>query len=237
MISKPNEMKYCNKLIKGYSKYNDLQSKKCHLPEAHEGKCKEFPFLNHLRKDFKLIANKIKRDATMTTGAAWKSEDAGPNRIPRWVMLESDETLKSYGINMGNLKDGVIAKLREKSADYNACIRVAIKLTWLVYQMEGAPECPQATKSYLEEHFGAMNQLTVCAICLDKLPFELFHTAKRGKANIETCHLNPRIHDSNNVGFAHRECNIAQGNKSLDEFYEWIYEILVRADKIQDSSS
>jgi len=225
-------MKYCNKVIEGGSKYKDLQNKKCHLLKGHEGKCEEFPFLNHLRKDFKRIADKIKRDATMTTGAAWKSEDAGPNRILRWVMLESDEILKTYGINMDNLKDGVVAKLREKAADYDACIQVAVKLTWLVYQMGGAPECPQVTKSYLENHCGTMNQPTVCAICLDKLSFELFHTAKRGKANLETCHLNPRIHDANNVGFAHRECNIAQGNKSLDEFYEWIYQILIRAGKI-----
>lgn len=237
MISKPNEMKYCNKVIKGRSKYNDLQNKKCHLPEGHEGKCEEFPFLNHLRKDFKRVADKIKRDATMTTGAIWKSEDAGPNRILRWVMLESDETLKEYGINMGNLKDGVVAKLREKAADYNACIQVAIQLTYLVYQMEAAPKCPPDIKSYLENHLGTMHQTTVCAICLDKLSFNLFHSAKRGKANLETCHLNPRIHDANNVGFAHRECNIAQGNKSLVEFYEWIEGILIRAGKIQDTAS
>ena len=93
MISKLEEMKYCEKKIEGRSKYKDIQGKKCHLPDGHIGKCQEFPFLNHLRTNFKRIADKIKRDATMTTGAAWKSEDAGPNRILRWVMLESDETL------------------------------------------------------------------------------------------------------------------------------------------------
>ena len=77
-----------------------------------------------------------------------------------------------------------------------------------------------------------MNNTTVCAICLDEIAFDLFHSAKRGKANLETCHLNPRIHDPNNVGFGHRECNIAQGNKSLDEFYEWIESILSRANRI-----
>lgn len=225
-------MKYCNKTIDGRSKYKDLQSKKCHLPDGHQGKCQEFPFLNHLKIDFKRIADKIKRDSTMTTGAAWKSEDAGPNRILRWVMLESDDKLLEYGINMSNLKDGVIAKLREKAADYDSCIQVAIKLTWLVYQMKGAPECPKEIKQYLESHFGEMNNITVCSICLDTIPFELFHSAKRGKANLETCHLNPRIHDSSNVGFGHRECNIAQGNKSLDEFYDWITAILKRAGKI-----
>lgn len=225
-------MKYCHKTIVGRSKYEALQSKKCHLPSNHIGKCQEFPFLNHLRANHKRIADKIKRDATMTTGAAWKSEDAGPNRILRWVMLESDEKLLEYGIDMTKLKNGVVAKLREKSASYDACIQVAIKLTWLVYQMEGASECPKHIKIYLENHFGKMNNLTVCVICLDKIPFDLFHAAKRGKAHLETCHLNPRLHDSSNVGFGHRECNIAQGNKSLNEFYDWITGILKRAKRI-----
>lgn len=225
-------MDYCNKEIDGRSKYKELQIKKCHLPKGHNGRCQEFPFLNHLKIDFKRISDKIKRDSTMTTGAAWKSEDAGPNRILRWVMLESDEKLLEFGINMENLKDGVIAKLREKAADYDSCIQVAIKLTWLVYQMNGAPECPTNIKEYLESHYGEMNNSTVCAICLDEIAFDLFHSAKRGKANLETCHLNPRIHDPNNVGFGHRECNIAQGNKSLDEFYDWIQSILLRANRI-----
>lgn len=222
-------MNYCNKEISSTSKYEDLQNKKCHLPIGHNGKCIEFPFLVHLNKEYKRISDKIKRDSTMTTGAAWKSEDAGPNRILRWVMLESDENLKNYGINMENLKDGVIAKLREKAADYDSCIQVAIKLTWLVYQMDGAPICPNDIKTYLESHFGPMNKSTTCAICLDKIAFDLFHSAQRGRANLETCHLNPRMHDSENVGFGHRECNIAQGNKSLEEFYKWIEEILERS--------
>ena len=222
-------MKYCYKGISSRSKYDKLQSKKCHLEKGHSGSCSEFPFLKHLSKDFKRISEKIKRDSTMTTGAAWKSEDAGPNRILRWVMLESDENLKKYGINMENLKDGVVAKLREKSADYDSCIQVAIKLAWLVYQMEGAPECPNNIKEYLESHFGEMSNTTTCAICLDTIPFDLFHSAQRGKANLETCHLNPRLHDPMNVGFGHRECNIAQGNKTLDEFYEWISAILDRS--------
>lgn len=222
-------MNYCNRVIPSTSKFEELQAKKCHLPNGHEGRCSEFPFLSHLKQEHPRVCEKIKRDATMTTGAAWKSEDAGPNRILRWVMLESDENLKRFDINMENLKEGVKAKLREKAAGYDSCIQVAIKLTWLVYQMEGAPECPPDIRRYLEQHFGAMNTSGDCVICRDKISFELFHTAQRGKANLETCHLNPRLHDPENVGFGHRECNIAQGNKTLDEFYSWIENILKRA--------
>lgn len=43
----------------------------------------EFPFLAHLAKTHPAVAKKIIRDSVMTTGAAWKSEEAGPNRILR----------------------------------------------------------------------------------------------------------------------------------------------------------
>lgn len=126
-------MEFCNKIIPTRSQYAEVAEHKCHCPKGHHGKCEEFPFLNHLKSINKQVAEKIKRDATMTTGAAWKSADAGPNRILRWVMLLDDEELLKYGINMRELKPGVIAKLREKAADYDSCVLVAAKLTWLVY--------------------------------------------------------------------------------------------------------
>lgn len=222
-------MKFCNKIIPTRSQYSNVADHKCHCLEGHSGKCNEFPFLEHLKIVAPSVANKIKRDATMTTGAAWKSEDAGPNRILRWVMMLDDETLLKYGLDMSKLKPGVIAKLREKAADYDSCILVAAKLTWLVYQMENAPIPPENIKNYLENLFGKMKpNSTLCVICRLPLDFKLFELATRGKAAIETCHKNPRMHNSDNVGFGHRECNIAQGNKSLDEFYSWIEGINTR---------
>lgn len=225
-------MEFCGKPIKKRSKYAKLYQPCCHLPKGHKGKCEEFPFLNHLKKVDKKVAEKIKRDATMTTGASWKSEDAGPNRILRWVMLENDDTLLEYGINMEELKPQVIDKLREKAADYNTCVLVAAKLTWLVYQMKNAPIPPQKIQMYLEDLFGPMRKdSTVCVVCRLPLDYNLFSRATRGRALIETCHKNPRIHNPDNVGFGHRECNIAQGNKSLSEFYDWIRDILNRVDQ------
>lgn len=224
-------MNFCNKIIPSRSKYADLQPSRCHLPVGHSGRCCEMPFLSHLKDCAPQVAQKIKRDATMTTGAAWKSTDAGPNRILRWVMMESDETLLRYGIDMNELKPGIVAKLREKAADYDSCIMVAAELTWMAYQMEHAPACPPDIKAYLEGLFGPMDVPTKCVICRLPLDFEDFNKAKRGKAEIETCHKNPRDHSPNNVGFGHRECNIAQGAKTLDEFYIWIRDILRRVDK------
>jgi len=144
-------------------------------------------------------------------------------------MMLSDEELLDYGLDMSQLKPGIVSKLREKSADYDSCILVATKLTWLAYQMMNAPAPPQDIKEYLKELFGTMQMgSTLCEICKLPIDFNLFALAVRGKAEIETCHMNPRLHNPDNVGFGHRECNIAQGAKTLDEFYDWIEGILDR---------
>lgn len=222
-------MELCKKEISSNSKYKNVSKKYCHREHGHTGRCLEYPYLNHLKKTYKKVADKIVRDSTMTTGAAWKSNDAGPNRILRWVMLLSDEELLQFGLDMSLMKPGVVAKLREKSATYEECMLVAGKLTSLVYQMPDAPICPEEIQNYLEERFGAfIKNSTTCIVCREPLSFKLFAVAKRGKAEIETAHSNPRTHSDGNVGFAHRDCNIAQGNKTLDEFYAWIEGILVR---------
>lgn len=225
-------MRLCIKNLPIRSKYKKIAEKKCYREHGHSGGCKEFPYLSDLAEHHPRVANKIKRDATKTTGAAWKSEDAGPNRIDRWVMLQSDETLMQFGLNMKALKSTVVAKLREKAATYEDCMNVAAKLTWLAYQMPDAPACPREIKSYLESRFGAMVLgPTTCIVCKEPLSFSLFENARRGKAEIETAHSNPREHNQENVGFAHRACNIAQGNKTLGEFYEWIAGILERTNR------
>lgn len=222
----------CNLDLTLRGKYRDVAKKKCHLPMGHAGRCEEFPYLADLSINHPRVANKIKRDATKTTGAAWSSEDAGPNRIDRWVMLLSDEELLSYGINMAGLKPGVVSKLREKSATYEDCMSVAVKLTWLAYQMPEAPACPESIKLYLESRIGSMRKnSTTCIVCRSPLSFSLFENAQRGRAEIETAHSSPREHNERNVGFAHRECNIAQGNKTLDQFYDWISGISSRIGK------
>ena len=203
--------------------YRDLVVKKCYLPSGHTGRCQEFPYLVQFNAEAPRVANKIKRDATKTTGAAWASNEAGPNRIDRWVMLENDAVLLEYGINMAGLSQSVQNKLREKAATYEDCMAVAAKLTWHAYQMPDAPLCEASTQQYLESRFGRMiPNSTCCIVCCLPLSFSLFDNAVRGKAEIETAHKSPRQHNEDNVGFAHRECNIAQGNKTLDEFYSWI---------------
>ena len=224
-------IKLCNENLPSRSAYQSIQPRLCQLPMGHSGKHSEFHYLDHLRTVQKSVAEKIKRDSTMTTGAAWKSEEAGPNRILRWVMLLSDGELTRYNIRMEKLKPQVVAKLREKAATYDNCMSVAKKLTWLAYQMNGAPKPPEEVKEYLESHFGGMKPgSTTCIICREKLDFSLFSKARRGKAEIETGHISPREHNSDNVGFAHRECNIAQGNKTVSEFYKWIRGIVKRVD-------
>jgi hypothetical protein len=225
--------KFCRKPLRDISKYASVAQKCCHRLIGHKGKCAEFPFLDHLRKTHKRVADKIRRDATMTTGAAWKSDDAGPNRILRWIMLLPDTGLKEFGIDMKKLRPEVVSKLRDKAATYEDCINVAIKLAWLVYQMPDAPRPPSEIEEYLASFHGQLVPgTTKCELCLLPLSFELFAEARRGKARIETCHKDPRLHNPENVGFAHRECNIAQGSKNINEFYDWIEGILNRVGRI-----
>lgn len=225
-------MGFCNKPLKtrGKSKYDPLDLHRCYADEGHGGACSEFPYLQHLAGVAKRVRDKIIRDSTKTTGASWKSEYAGPNRISRWTMLLSDDELLRLGINMKALKPWVVAKLRDKAATYEDCMDAARKLTWLAYSMKNAPVPDAATRDYLESRFGPIRtSQTFCLICRAPLDFRLFDEARRGRAEIETAHASPREHNAKNVGFAHRHCNIAQGDKSLAEFYGWIEGILQRA--------
>lgn len=227
-------MNYCGKAVGSRSQFTPEGGHRCYAPPGHKGRCSEFPFLEQLEKEQPRVASKVKRDAIMTTGASWKSEDAGPNRIRRWVMLRSDDELRErHGINMTALKPQVQSKLREKAAEYTDCMDVAIKLTWLVYGMHKAPAPTDVVRRYLEARFGPIIPgTTACLVCAETLEFGAFSGAVRGKAEIETAHSNPRLHTPENVGFAHRFCNIAQGNKNLDEFYDWIESILRRRGRI-----
>jgi len=144
-------------------------------------------------------------------------------------MLLPDEKLREYDIHMDRLKPQVVAKLREKAATYANCMEVAKRLTWIAYQMPDAPRPSPELRTYLEAHFGEMRAgSTTCMVCRAPLSFALFARAARGKAAVETGHSNARLHTADNVGFAHRECNIAQGSKTLAEFYDWIQQILDR---------
>lgn len=225
-------MSVCGRVISARSnaKYSPEDFQRCFHEVGHEGRCEQYPYLKHFAEVAPRVRQKIIRDATKTTGASWKSEDAGPNRISRWLMLLSDAELSALGINMATLKPGVIAKLREKAASYEDCMASAQYLTMLAYGMINAPFPDSYTKHYLESRFGQIGiGRTNCLICKSLLDFNDFADAKRGRALIETAHALPRLHTPGNIGFAHRDCNIAQGNRSLPEFYSWMDGILSRA--------
>ncbi|WP_327451666.1 hypothetical protein [Spiribacter roseus] len=225
-------MELCGNIIPTPStaKYDPDNLHRCYRLKNHTGRCKEYPYLDHMHTVAPGVRQKIIRDATKTTGASWKSSDAGPNRISRWTMLLSDDELLQLGISMSALKQWVQDKLREKAAPYEDCMAVAQKLTWLAYGMRNAPPADDWTRDYLESLFGTIpSGDTGCFVCLKPLDFELFHKARRGKAEIETGHRTPRSHTAENTGFTHRECNIAQGPLTVDEFYDWMENVLSRA--------
>jgi hypothetical protein len=228
-------MEFCGKPLKphGKSKYDAPRLHRCYRERNHKGSCKEFPFLEHLKAVAPRVAGKIARDATKTTGASWKSKGAGPNRISRWTMLLSDAKLRALGINVAAFKPWVVAKLRDKAATYENCMSVAQYLTWCAYSLINSPDPDAHTRQYLAALFGPIVKgTTLCLVCQAPLDFALFAAARRARAEIETAHSEPRSHTPGNVGFAHRSCNIAQGDKTLSEFYDWIKGILSRTGHI-----
>ena len=168
----------CGKALRSRanSKYDPADLHRCQRESGHSGPCGEFDYLDHLKGLAPRVAAKVVRDATKTTGASWKSEDAGPNRISRWTMLLSDKELQKLGVNMAALKPWVVAKLRQKAATYDDCMGSARYLAWSVYGMEGAPDPDPSTRAYLEAHFGPIvSGATGCLVCRVPLRFALFH--------------------------------------------------------------
>jgi hypothetical protein len=229
-----HSMKLCQKPIAGRSKFESYIKRCCSKEAGHNGPCEEYPYLSHMSEAAPRVAAKIVRDSTKTTGAAWKSAVAGPNRMDRWGMLSSisDQVLKErFAIDLVAMGPSVQSKLREKAATYEDCMAVAAKLTWAAYQMRNAPEPTIEVAAYLSRRFSKLEAGTTrCIVCRDSLNFDDFEGARRGRALIETAHSSPRAHNPENVGFAHRDCNIAQGGRSLVEFYQWIRSIIARVD-------
>ncbi len=219
--------RYCSLPIGSRSRF--AVEKRCYDFPDHPGRCSDMPFLRHLLSVAPKVAKKIVRDSTMTTGAAWLSDDAGFNRVQRWAMLLPDDEIERItGKDMSACSEGVQRKLREKAATYEDCISVAQYLAWLVYSMSEAPAAPPEVEA-LADLFGPIQSgSTTCIICKAPISFDLFAEARRGKAAIETAHKNPRVHTPENVGFAHRFCNIAQGDLALDDFYDWMEGVLAR---------
>jgi len=208
----------CNK---EYGKGLGGQKRRCCLPAGHEGRHTDMPFLLHLKKTHKKVADKLERDALNTRGAPWPKNLRGVqkrrNRQPHWTLKLGDQLYPKH------------------YADYKTCLAVARRMTYYVYCMPDAPSCSDDIAKYLEQKpkLGTY----VCPICLLPISFKDFEKAKQSKAEIETAHLDPSatyIHTPDNVCLAHRECNIAQGDRSISDFLDWIDGILRRHDAKKD---
>lgn len=96
-------LRLCLRVLPSRSTFKEIQPRLCQKLEGHLDAHHEFPYLDGFYHLYPSVAKKIIRDATMTTGAAWKSPEAGPNRALRWIMLLPDEELRHFGIHMNKL--------------------------------------------------------------------------------------------------------------------------------------
>jgi hypothetical protein len=112
---------------------------------------------------------------------------------------------------------------------YPNCLRIAEELTIQAYEMTGAPACPKTTAEWLSR--AVRPNSSICPICKHSLEFSEFDLAVQSKAAIDTDHLNPgleRRHAPGNVAFVHHLCNTTKGDRSLEEFEEWMADVLSR---------
>ena len=173
------------------------------------------PFLLHLEKVKPKVAEKIVRDSFNTRGASWGKALDGTqkrrNRQPRWTLAMGDAFFPAH------------------HQTYDNCLAVAAELTIQAYEMAGAPNCPDDVAACLPRRPRA--NLGLCPICKLLLEFSEFDLAVQSKAAIDTNHLNPaleRRHAPGNVAFVHHLCNTTKGDRSLEEFDQWMAETLSR---------
>lgn len=95
--------------------------------------------------------------------------------------------------------------------------------------MVGAPDCPPEIAQLLPRT--PIKDSDRCPICRSSLDFGEFSLAQQSKAAIDTDHLDPNLerrHVPRNVRFVHHSCNTTKGDRSLDEFVEWMKDSLSR---------
>jgi hypothetical protein len=190
------------------------QQRLCKRPKNHSGRCSDTPFLDHLAKIHPKISDKILRDSFNTRGAPWGQNRQGKqkfrNRQPRWTLKPGDLRYSHY-------------------QTYEGCLEVAKSLTFQVYEMADAPDCPD----YIYKYFGRkpVRGNYVCPICLTPVLISQLTLAKQSKAVIDTDHLDPTreiLHTPDNVALVHHECNTTKGERSLEQFEKWMIEVLQR---------
>ncbi len=187
----------------------------CRREEGHTGRCSDMPFLMHLERVKPKVADKIVRDSFNTRGASWGKALDGTqkrrNRQPRWTVKSGDVFFPAH------------------HQTYPNCLIVAAELALQAYEMVGAPACPPDIAQLLPRI--PVTNSGLCPICKLPMEFSEFDLAVQSKAAIDTDHLNPgleRRHASGNVAFVHHECNTTKGDRSLEEFEEWMAAVLKR---------
>jgi hypothetical protein len=173
------------------------------------------PFLAALAKSNPRVADKIQRDSFNTRGASWgKTRDgtqARRNRQPRWTLEPGHAFYPAH------------------HQSYEVCLKVAAELALQVYEMHGAPSCPESIAKYLPRT--PIVDSAKCPTCGLPLEFADFDLAEQSKAPIDTDHLDPgleRRHVPGNVAFVHHICNTTKGDRSIEEFQQWMISVLKR---------
>ena len=189
--------------------------RKCRRRGNHDGRCSDMPYLTHLRVTHRKVAEKIERDSFQTRGASWGRDAGGQqsrrNRQPRWTLKPGDSFYPRH------------------HQTYEVCLAVATELTIQAYEMIGAPDCPPDISCLLPRT--PIKDDGICQICRLAMEFKDFSAATQSLAAIDTDHLDPtleRRHVPHNVAFVHHSCNTTKGDRSVEDFVNWMIDVLAR---------
>jgi len=194
--------KICNKTIKIIKNNFDCEeTQKCVLEVGHLGKCSYRPDYKLFGKDEIKIKNKLNNAALSTAGETAKNSPI-LNRAQRWsakpISILEEHQLKKEGVYRVGIR-------KDEASTFLNCTKTEQKLYEVV------------KKVYLKEY----DETTCCHICGEQFKYDEFLLGAKNPNSIQICHNEPLsekkiMHTPENCFWGHRQCNIMQGDHSIN---------------------
>jgi len=217
---------------KSCNKYGHL----CTKPKGHKGKCSHGYLSGIVRKIDEKIGNKLKMDTYMTPG----NKGAAKNRADRCYPVQYSKK-EIWEANKKN-KVGICIPKRFSSTPED-CFEINVALTsqiLAIRDLEYNVDDFKGDEKKTLEHMVSLSSIEHptglrCRICNEHVDKDHFYTQHgvSGPKSAQLGHINPTInghdetaHVSGNTQWIHRDCNIIQGEKTEEETFRILAEIL-----------
>jgi hypothetical protein len=203
----------CGKTIKTFvNNFGNEETQHCIREQGHKGRCSYRPNYKLFGDNEEKIKAKLNNAALYTAG---ETAENSPilNRAQRWtakpLSMDEEQVLKVEGkYRVGIRKD--------EASTFQYCSEIERNLFRVVQKV----------------YEGVTDNSTQCYYCGEGFDFENFLLSSKNPASIQICHLKPLseneiMHKPENCFWGHRQCNIIQGNQSIEEMYNRIQKIQI----------